>query len=117
MTAEWSGGTIVLMARRFQLLADPSRLRVVFALLNGELTVTQLTGETGMSQSVVSYHVTQLTTGGILARRRRQHFVFYRIVDPTLPAVLDLLLRSLQRYELALMHDLTGAPTVGVGVF
>lgn len=49
-----------------QLLADPSRLRLLCLLENVELSVAELTTVTGLSQSRISTHLARLKTAGLV---------------------------------------------------
>jgi DNA-binding transcriptional ArsR family regulator len=50
-----------LVARRFHLLAEPMRLRLLDRLRDGEATVHQLADELGTSQQNVSKHLLLLS--------------------------------------------------------
>jgi DNA-binding transcriptional ArsR family regulator len=65
----------------FSLLAEPSRLKILFILCNGEKSVNQVTEETGSSQANVSRHLTALHREGILQRRKEGVTVYYSIGD------------------------------------
>jgi len=72
-------------ARRFALLSDPTRLRLVSALHEaGEATVGEIAAATGASLPNVSQHLARLADGGIVARRRDGRSVRYWIADPTI---------------------------------
>jgi DNA-binding transcriptional ArsR family regulator len=79
-------------ARRFALLGDPTRLRILRALhARDECTVQQLADEAATSVSNVSQHLHRLLANGVVDRRRMGKSVFYRIVDPTIGALCDLI--------------------------
>lgn len=61
--------------------AEPTRFRVLALLVQGELTVTELTQILGQSQPRVSHHLRQLVDGGLLERYREGSWVFYRLRD------------------------------------
>jgi DNA-binding transcriptional ArsR family regulator len=65
----------------FSLLAEPSRLKILFILCNGEKSVNQVTEESGSSQANVSRHLTALHREGILKRRKAGVTVYYSIGD------------------------------------
>lgn len=65
----------------FSLLAEPSRLKILFILCHGEKSVNAVTEESGSSQANVSRHLTALHREGILARRKEGVTVFYAIED------------------------------------
>lgn len=71
-----------LVARRFRLLGDPSRLRILQSLEPGEKSVGAITMEVAGSQPTVSKHLQALTEAGILDRRRDGNSVLYSIADP-----------------------------------
>jgi ArsR family transcriptional regulator len=50
------------VAERFKALSEPMRLRLVYALMDGEKTVSQLVRETGALQANVSKHLGILLT-------------------------------------------------------
>jgi DNA-binding transcriptional ArsR family regulator len=75
----------------FKVLANDSRLRLVHALERaGELCVTDLATEVGMTPQAVSNQLQRLVDRRILAARRRGNNVFYRIVDPCVTSLLEL---------------------------
>lgn len=84
-----------IVARRFAVLAEPMRLRLIQALFDGERNVTELVEVTGGTQANVSRHLQTLTAAHILGRRKAGLQVFYRIADPTIPKLCDLVCGSL----------------------
>src|SRR6266540_2084764 len=61
------------VARRFALLGDPTRLRIVRAMHEcGECTVGEIADAAGTSVANASQHLQRLTQGGIAGRRTRQ---------------------------------------------
>ena len=89
---------LALMAEKFRMLSDPSRLAILRALMHrGEKTVTQGVVETGQSVANCSKHLEQLAAGGILARRKEGSFVKYRIDDPVIEKICELVCDSLRK--------------------
>ena len=84
-----------IVARRFAVLAEPMRLRLIQALFDGEKNVGALVELTGGTQANVSRHLQTLTTAHILARRKAGLQVYYRIADPTIPKLCELVCGSL----------------------
>ena len=75
----------------FQLLANPTRLRLIHALVrSGELRVTALAEALGMSTQAVSNQLQRLADRGVVGSRREGNAILYRIVDPCARALLDL---------------------------
>lgn len=84
------------VARRFALLGDPTRLRVVRALYEGgECTVGEVAESAGTSVANASQHLQRLAQGGVVGRRRDGHAVRYRIVDETLGRLCEIVCGSL----------------------
>lgn len=74
----------------FKVLANDTRLRLLHALARSEeLCVTDLAKEVGMKPQAVSNQLQRLGDRGILGSRREGLQIFYRIVDPCVPALLD----------------------------
>jgi DNA-binding transcriptional ArsR family regulator/precorrin-6B methylase 2 len=69
-------------------LADPTRLRLLAVLAEGELSVGELTQILGQSQPRISRHLKLLDEAGLLDRIKEEHSVYYRLkVDPADPAL------------------------------
>lgn len=92
-----SEGALELVARRFAVLAEPMRLRLIQTLLGGEKNVTELVAATDGSQANVSRHLQTLTGAHILSRRKEGLQVFYKIADPTIPRLCELVCGSLEK--------------------
>lgn len=70
------------VAHYFGLLADPTRLRILSCLCNGERPVREVVEVIGLTQANISRHLNILFRAGIVARRREGNSVLYRVVDP-----------------------------------
>lgn len=77
-------------ARLFRGLADLSRLSVLESLRDGPLSVNQVVGATGLSQSNVSNHLACLLGCGLVSREARGRFAFYSLAGPQVEALLSL---------------------------
>ncbi|MGE0713195.1 MAG: ArsR/SmtB family transcription factor [Planctomycetota bacterium] len=94
-----------LVAQRFKALSDPTRLALLQALFQGELTVQELCERTGTAQANASKHLALLTRQGVLARRKDGLFVRYRIDDPSVMDLCEVVCGSLaRRYEEVRAH-------------
>lgn len=81
-------------ASLLKLLANESRLLILCYLAEaGELSVTELTEQVGLSQSALSQHLARLREEGLVATRKEAQSVFYRVCDPKAEQVLALLHR------------------------
>ena len=92
-----SDEALALIARRFALLAEPMRLRLLHTLFAGEKNVNALVEASGGTQANVSRHLQALAEAGILARRKEGLQVFYTIADPSIFQLCELVCGSLER--------------------
>ncbi len=69
------------VADRLRLLADPTRLRIVCALAQGETNPTCLAELAGVGIPAVSQHLAKLRLAGICRPRREGQRVWYELVD------------------------------------
>jgi DNA-binding transcriptional ArsR family regulator len=70
-----------LIARRFRVLGEPMRVRLLDRLRAGEATVGELSEALAASQQNVSKHLSVLADAGIVNRRKQGNHVYYRIAD------------------------------------
>ncbi|HUS96434.1 MAG TPA: metalloregulator ArsR/SmtB family transcription factor, partial [Hyphomicrobiaceae bacterium] len=61
--------------------AEPTRLRILRLLEQGELTVKDLTHVLGQSQPRISRHLKLLHDGGMIERHREGSWVYFRLAD------------------------------------
>lgn len=63
-------------------LSDPTRLMIAAALRDGdELCVCDMAWVVGQAQNLVSHHLRQLKTAGMVSSRRQGRLVMYRLTD------------------------------------
>lgn len=78
-------------ARIFHALAHPTRIAVVDALRDGEMTAGALQAKLKVEQANLSQHLAVLRTAHVVVTQRAGNQVIYAIRDPVLTKVLDLL--------------------------
>ncbi len=100
---------IELIARRFAVLAEPTRLRLIHALFDGEKNVTALVEEIGATQTNVSRHLQNLAHAGILRRRKEGLQVYYALADASIIRLCELVCGSLGKQLTKQAAFLTGA--------
>lgn len=79
-------------ARITKAMGSPRRVELLDLLCQGERTVEGLARETGLSVANVSQHLQQLKASRLVASRRDDRYVHYRLADPEV----GLFLRGLQ---------------------
>jgi DNA-binding transcriptional ArsR family regulator len=87
---------VELIAERFRALSEPTRIKLLDRLREGEATVLELTELIGTTQQNVSKHLGVLQRSGIVARRKQGNFVYYRIVDEGVLSLCEAVCGSLQ---------------------
>jgi DNA-binding transcriptional ArsR family regulator len=98
-------------AHRFALLGDPTRLRILQAIMaSGELSVGAVADAASTSRFNASAHLGRLADAGLLARRRQGTSVYYRTNDANLPRICEWMCDSLrsQARDLAEVERPTG---------
>lgn len=84
-------------ARRFALLSDPTRLRILSALLEREtMTVTELAGELRITAPNVSQHLSRLLSARLVSRQRDGRKLRYSVDDESLAPMCELVCSSLR---------------------
>jgi DNA-binding transcriptional ArsR family regulator len=97
-----------LIARRFRVLGEPMRVRLLDRLRDGEATVGELSEALTASQQNVSKHLSVLADAGILGRRRQGNHVYYRIVDEGIFALCEEVCGAVQKQLHALNELVQG---------
>ena len=83
------------VARRFALLGDPTRLKIVSVLHeHAEAAVSEIADAAGTSMANASQHLQRLAAGGIVRRRRAGQAVRYRIADDSIEQLCAIVCRS-----------------------
>ncbi len=74
-----------MVAAYFAVLSEPSRLKIVHAICEGERNVNEIVAETAVAQTNVSRHLALMYRHGLVERRRDGNQVYYRLADETMP--------------------------------
>lgn len=69
------------LAEVFAALSDPTRLRIIYALLQNEMCVYELAGVVGISESGVSHQLRGLRRLRLVKNRRDGQRVYYTLAD------------------------------------
>lgn len=85
-----------LVAKYFRALGDRTRLQIVERLMEGPLTVSELTHELRIPQSNVSNHIACLRWCGMVASEPRGKWTYYSVKNPKIRKIVALV-RALVR--------------------
>lgn len=78
-------------ATMLRALGHGARLKVLCELVGGERSAGELVKAAGLSQSALSQHLAKLRKEGIVETRRDGQTIYYRLADPAVARVLDVL--------------------------
>jgi ArsR family transcriptional regulator, zinc-responsive transcriptional repressor len=68
-----------LIVEVFRMLADPTRVRLLWALTGGELSVSELAEQVGKPAPSVSQHLAKLRMARLVRTRREGTTIFYSL--------------------------------------
>ena len=85
------------VAGYFQALSEPTRLRILNLLREGERNVGDLAQACGYTAANVSRHLALLMQRGLVTRQSRGTSVYYRIADESVYALCDLVCGNIAR--------------------
>lgn len=102
-----------LIAQRFRVLGEPTRIRLLDALRDGSATVAELQVSTGASQQNVSKHLGMLLDSGLVRRAKSGNRSYYSIADENLFDLCEQVCGSLRRRlsQLDVLLQPQGEPT------
>ncbi|MFH1629793.1 MAG: metalloregulator ArsR/SmtB family transcription factor [Pseudomonadota bacterium] len=78
------------LAQAFKALGDPTRLKIVMALLGGEMCVCDLSAFLRLSESAVSHQLRRLKDLGLVRNRRDGQILYYTLDDEHVTGLLSL---------------------------
>lgn len=78
------------LAELFKIFGDPTRIRILYAMLDTERCVNDIAGLLDMSQSSVSHQLRILKSSKLVKSRREGKLVFYALDDDHVRAILNM---------------------------
>ncbi len=97
MTQEITDQLLEKIAARFRAMSNSVRLKILHELEEGELSVSEILSRIGGSQANVSKHLAVLRSAGLVASRREGPSVFYRISDPAVFTICEVVCDALHQ--------------------
>ena len=85
------------VASYFQALAEPTRLQILNILRSGERNVGELAQLCGFTAANVSRHLALMTQHGLVERESRGTSAYFRIADPSIFELCDLVCGNIAR--------------------
>lgn len=98
---------VELVAKRFRVIGEPMRIRILERLRDGAASVGELVESVGASQQNVSKHLGVLHDAGVVRRSRDGNRVVYTITDATVFTLCEIVCTGIARQasELAMLAD------------
>ena len=78
------------LAELFKIFGDPTRIRILYGMLDTERCVNDIAGILQMSQSSVSHQLRILKTSKLVKSRREGKSIFYSLDDEHVRAILNM---------------------------
>jgi DNA-binding transcriptional ArsR family regulator len=100
-------------ADALRMLADPTRLNILWALMQGESSVACLADLAGTTPTAVSQHLSKLRLAGLVGNRREGTFVYYTLADHHIGELVRQALSHADHRGGRGAHAPTGRPDVG----
>ena len=91
-----SEDTVADLAETFRILGDPTRLRIVQALLKEELCVIDVAAAVGISESAVSHQLRLLKTLRLVKQRKEGKMAFYALDDEHIEDLIRIATRHIE---------------------
>ncbi len=109
VTHPLSDELVELIADRFRTLAEPTRIKLLDRLRDGEASVLDLTEAIGTTPQNVSKHLGLLHQAGLVGRRKHGTYTYYSIADSDVFLLCEAVCGSLQRHAEGRQQVVAGA--------
>ncbi len=90
MAESYKDEAIYGLAELFKIFGDPTRIRILYAMLDTERCVNDIAGVLEMSQSSVSHQLRILKTSKLVKSRREGKSIFYSLDDGHVRSILNM---------------------------
>lgn len=98
------------LAKTLKVLGDSNRLCIVMSINKDFRSVTEIINATGLSQTLVSFHLRALRETEIVKTRREGPFIYYSLSEPNLIDILHDLSLTVNSSELIMGQILDSQP-------
>lgn len=89
-TQSFNTEDLASIATFFKVFGDPTRLKILYGLENGEMNVQEIANLAGVSQSAVSQHLKYLRIARLVSFRKDGKNVYYKLNDEHISRILSL---------------------------
>jgi DNA-binding transcriptional ArsR family regulator len=85
---KFTSKSIKKVARLLRTVGQPSRLKIMLAIGEGEVCVCHLESLLGMRQAYISQHLMALRQANLVEDRRDGRYIYYRVSNPGMLALI-----------------------------
>lgn len=90
MEESYKDEAIYGLAELFKIFGDPTRIRILYVMLDKERCVNDIAGHLQMSQSSVSHQLRILKTSKLVKSRREGKSIYYSLDDEHVRSILSM---------------------------
>ena len=76
-------------SEQFKAISDPTRLKILYLLQDGELCVCEIIMALEKPQSTISHHLNVLKNAGFIKGRKEGVWIHYKLVDPKIVDLIE----------------------------
>ena len=84
------------LAQFYKIMADPTRCKLIFALLENEMCVCDLANVLSMTKSAVSHQLSKMRENGVVKCRREGKEVYYSLDDEHVTEIFTVTVQHIQ---------------------
>lgn len=77
------------MSDKFKAVSDPTRLKILYLLQDGELCVCEIIMALEKPQSTISHHLNVLKNAGFIKGRKESVWIHYKLVNPEVVSLIE----------------------------
>ncbi len=90
---------VMMMTDFYKTMSDPTRLKIIYTLIHGELCVQDIAKEVKMSQTAVSYQLRVLKGARLVKFRRDGKMIYYSVDDDHVNKIIQTTIEHLGHEE------------------
>ncbi|MBR6515567.1 MAG: winged helix-turn-helix transcriptional regulator [Bacilli bacterium] len=90
---------VYTLSEFYKIMADYTRMKIIYALIEKELCVTEIAEIVNMSQTAVSYQLRILRGARVVKHRRDGKMIFYSIDDEHVSDIINTTVTHLEHEE------------------
>ena len=90
---------VYTLSEFYKIMADYTRMKIIYALIEKELCVTEIAEIVNMSQTAVSYQLRILRGARVVKHRRDGKMIFYSLDDEHVSDIINTTVTHLEHEE------------------